>query len=166
MCSLLSSSLRDHSCVLSIVQCLTTVEVSPSLLLILLFKLSQILSVGTPSRWLFFLYVLLICPPNFLSILSDIIGYSKLTLYFPCPRWGIRIFSRKIWYLFFLISFFIINLFLLFIYLFLAALGLCCCAWVFSSCGEWGLLLVVLCRLLIVVACLVAEHGLYAHGLR
>lgn len=54
VCSLLSSSLRGHSCVLSIVQCLTTVEVSLSLLLILLFKLSQILSVGTPSRWLFF----------------------------------------------------------------------------------------------------------------
>ena len=28
--------------------------------------------------------------------------------------------------------------------LFLAALGLCCFAWVFSSCSEWGLLLVVL----------------------
>ena len=28
----------------------------------------------------------------------------------------------------------------LFIYLFLAALGLRCCAWTFSSCGEWGLL--------------------------
>ena len=23
-------------------------------------------------------------------------------------------------------------------YLFLAALGLCCCAWAFSTCGEWG----------------------------
>ena len=28
------------------------------------------------------------------------------------------------------------------IYLFLAALGLCCCAWAFSSCGERGLLFV------------------------
>ena len=26
----------------------------------------------------------------------------------------------------------------LFIYLFLTALGLCCCAWAFSSCGEPG----------------------------
>ena len=26
----------------------------------------------------------------------------------------------------------------MFIYLFLAALGLCCCAWAFSSCGERG----------------------------
>ena len=25
-------------------------------------------------------------------------------------------------------------------FFFLAMLGLCCCAWTFSSCGEWGLL--------------------------
>ena len=48
----------------------------------------------------------------------------------------------------------------LFIYLFLAALGLCCCAWAFSSCGEQGLLFIVVCGLLIVVASLVVEHGL------
>ena len=47
-----------------------------------------------------------------------------------------------------------------FIYLFLAALGLRCCAQAFSSCGERGLLFVVVCRLLIAVASLVAEHGL------
>ena len=47
-----------------------------------------------------------------------------------------------------------------FIYLFLAALGLHCCAWAFSSCGERGLLFVVVHGLLIVVASLVAEHGL------
>lgn len=45
--------LRDHILVPSIVQCLTIVEVS--LLLIVLLKLSQILSVGTPSRWFFFM---------------------------------------------------------------------------------------------------------------
>ena len=43
---------------------------------------------------------------------------------------------------------------------FLAALGLRCCTWAFFSCGEWGLLFVVVHRLLIVVASLVAEHGL------
>ena len=48
----------------------------------------------------------------------------------------------------------------LFIYLFLAALGLRCCARAFSSCGERGLLLVAVRGLLIVVASLVAEHGL------
>ena len=52
------------------------------------------------------------------------------------------------------------NLFFSFIYLFLTALGLCCCARAFSSCGERGLLFVVVCRLLIAVASLVAEHGL------
>ena len=48
----------------------------------------------------------------------------------------------------------------LFIYLFLAALGLRCCTRAFSSCGEQGLLFVAVCRLLISVASLVAEHGL------
>ena len=46
------------------------------------------------------------------------------------------------------------------IYLFLAALGLCCCAWAFSSCGEWGLLFVAVRGLLIAVAFLVVEHEL------
>ena len=39
-------------------------------------------------------------------------------------------------------------------------LDLCCCARAFSSCGEWGLLFVAVRRFLIVVASLVAEHGL------
>ena len=47
-----------------------------------------------------------------------------------------------------------------FIYLFLAALGLPCCARALSSCGEQGLLFVAVRGLLIVVASLVAEHGL------
>ena len=47
----------------------------------------------------------------------------------------------------------------LFFYLFLAALGLCCCARAFSSCGERGLLFVVVRGLLIAVASLVAERG-------
>ena len=48
----------------------------------------------------------------------------------------------------------------LFIYLFLAALGLHCCTWAFSSCGEPGLLLVAVHGLPIFVASLVAEHRL------
>ena len=52
------------------------------------------------------------------------------------------------------------HLFIYFIYLFLAALGLCCCARAFSSCGEQGLLFVAVRRLLTAVAFLVAEHGL------
>ena len=50
--------------------------------------------------------------------------------------------------------FFLIN------YLFLAALGLRCCAWAFSSCGEWGLLFVAVHGLLIAVASLVVGQGL------
>ena len=51
------------------------------------------------------------------------------------------------------------NKFIYFIYLFLAALGLCCCTRAFSGCSEWGLLFVVVRRLL-VVASLVVEHRL------
>ena len=47
-----------------------------------------------------------------------------------------------------------------FIYLFLAELGLCCWARAFSSCSERGLLFVVVRRLLIAVASLVAEQRL------
>ena len=45
-------------------------------------------------------------------------------------------------------------------FFFVAALGLRCCAQAFSSCSEWGLLLVAVRGLLIVVASLVVEHGL------
>ena len=47
-----------------------------------------------------------------------------------------------------------------FIYLFLAALGLRCCARAFSSCSERGLLFVAVRGLLTAVVSLVAEHGL------
>ena len=52
------------------------------------------------------------------------------------------------------------NKFIYFLYLFLAVLGLRCCARASSSCGERGLLLVAVSVLLIAVASLVAEHGL------
>ena len=48
----------------------------------------------------------------------------------------------------------------LFIYSFIAVLGLRFCARAFSSCGQRGLLFVAECGLLIMVASLVAEHGL------
>ena len=51
-------------------------------------------------------------------------------------------------------------LFGLFIYLFMAALGVHCCARAISSRSERGLLCVAVCGLLIAVASLVAEHGL------
>ena len=55
---------------------------------------------------------------------------------------------------------FYINKFILIVYLFLAALGLCCCARGFSGCGEWGLLFIAVSGLLIAVASLIAEPGL------
>ena len=48
----------------------------------------------------------------------------------------------------------------IFIDLLLAVLGLHCCAQAFSSCGESGLLFIVVRGLLIVVASVVVEHGL------
>ena len=42
----------------------------------------------------------------------------------------------------------------------MALLGLLCCTWAFSGCGQWGLLFVVVRVLLIEVASLVAEHRL------
>ena len=42
----------------------------------------------------------------------------------------------------------------------MAALGLHCCARAFSSCGERGLLFVVVRGFLIAVSSPVAEHGL------
>ena len=59
-------------------------------------------------------------------------------------------------YLFFHIK----KIFIYLCILFLAALDLRCCVQAFSSCGERGLLFVVVCRLLIAVASLAAEHRL------
>ena len=52
------------------------------------------------------------------------------------------------------------QIFNFYFYLFLAALGLHCYTWTFSSCGEWGLLCTAVRRLLIAAASLVAEHRL------
>ena len=43
---------------------------------------------------------------------------------------------------------------------FILFLAVRCCTWAFSSCGEQGLLFVVVHGLLIAVASLVAEHGI------
>ena len=69
--------------------------------------------------------------------------------------------------------FFFITLFICLFNLFLAALGLRCCARAFSSCGERGLLFVAVHGILLAVASLVAEHRrqgtqasvVVAHGL-
>ena len=54
----------------------------------------------------------------------------------------------------------------MFVCLFMAVLGLRCSERTFSSCGERGLLFVAVCRLLIAVPSLVAEHGLQARRLQ
>ena len=51
------------------------------------------------------------------------------------------------------------------LFIYLALLGLRCCARAFSSCGERGLLFVAVHGLLLAVASLVAEHGLQARRL-
>ena len=73
----------------------------------------------------------------------------------PC----IQVVSQAILYIVF-VYFLFFKKFIYFVYLFLAVLGLHCCPWAFSSCGEWGLLFVVVCGLLIAVASPVAERGL------
>ena len=67
-----------------------------------------------------------------------------------------RSLSEDLLFLKLLLFFIYIYLF----YLFLATLGLFCCARAFSSCGEWGLLFIVVHGLLIAVASVVAKHGL------
>ena len=72
------------------------------------------------------------------------------------------IFDQEKIYIYFRAFYFIY----LFIYLFMAALGLCCCVWAFSSFSERGLLFVAVRELLIAVASLVVEHRLQARGLQ
>ena len=67
--------------------------------------------------------------------------------------------SSGIFVIFFLF-FFLINLFI-----FLAVLGLRFCARAFSSCGEWGPLLIAVRGPLTVAASLVAEHRLQTRRL-
>ena len=56
--------------------------------------------------------------------------------------------------------------FLKFIYLFIYfwLRWVCCCVRAFSSCGEWGLLFVVVHGLLVAVVSLVAEHKLWVQA--
>ena len=81
--------------------------------------------------------------------------YSLLLLANPFQLKTTLTFRKAFLLLSYFFLFFLINLFI-----YLAVLGLHCCAQAFSSCGEQGLLFVAVCRLLIVVASLVVEHGL------
>ena len=72
---------------------------------------------------------------------------------------------NSIKHLFIYLFIYFINLFILFT-LFLAALDLRCCVWAFSSCSKWGLLFTAMHVLLIAVASIAREHGLYVRGLQ
>ena len=97
--------------------------------------------IGVRSSWFF---VLIFCLAILLIIESEIL---KFLLLLKClfPFSSVKFFFYKVIY---------------FIYLFLAALGLRCCARGFSSCGERGLLFLVVRGLLIAMASLIVEHGL------
>ena len=72
----------------------------------------------------------------------------------------------SLWNVFMLYNFPGFFFFSNFIYLlFLAVLGLRFCARAFSSCGEWGLLFISVCRPLTVAASFVAEHRLQTRRL-
>ena len=77
---------------------------------------------------------------------SVVVEWKVLYIYVKSLCSNVSLFYKKIIYFYF--------------YLFLAVLGLCCCAWAFSSCVKQGLLFVAMHGLLIVVASLVVEHGL------
>ena len=64
-----------------------------------------------------------------------------------------------------MLSPFLLNAQCLFKNVFMAALGLCCCMWAFSSFGKWGPPFTVMCRFLIVVDSVDAKHGALVCGL-
>ena len=101
--------------------------------------------------------IMVIISQQYIQILNHYVVYLKLIvvcqLYFNLK-------NKKIIYQFLLPYFFKE------IYLFLAGLGLRCCAWAFYSCNERGLLFISVLGLLMVVASLVAEHRLQARGLQ
>ena len=94
---------------------------------------------------------------------KTIAGVPVTSLVNPLTPWSMSSRATEIIqfsnFLKFVLFFNFLKINLYFIYLFLAALGLHCCTRAFSSCGERGLLFVVVRRLLIVVASVV-EHGL------
>ena len=84
-----------------------------------------------------------------MGIFLVLLGVQNCLLVFS--RYSVRIVPFVDVFFFFLINF---------IYLFLAALFLHCCRWAFPSCSERGLLFITVHGVFIVVASLVAEHGL------
>ena len=90
----------------------------------------------------------------------EMISHCSFDLHFPDNWWCWVPFHVPVGhlYVFFGKNVYSVPLLPLF-FSFLAVLGLRCCAWAFSSCGERGLLFVVVCGLLLSVVSLVVEHG-------
>ena len=98
---------------------------------------------------------------SFIKDKVTICAWVYLWAFYPVPLIYISVFVSVPYCLFFFFyTFSFLKKLIYLTYLFLAALGLHCCAWAFSSCGEWGLLFVAVHGLLVAVASLVVEHGL------
>ena len=134
---------------------------SPTMLLFIFFILAILVGV----KWDFVVFICIFLMTNRLTIFSSVlfghlcIFFGEVSIRILCPfLFYFIIFLNDCFYLF---TYLFIYLFTyLFIYLFMAVLGLRCCTRAFSSCSEWGLLFVAVHELLIVVASLVAKHGL------
>ena len=68
--------------------------------------------------------------------------------------------SGTLFFIFLQIYFYSFMYLFMYLFLFLVALGVCCCTWALSSCGEWGPLFAAVCGLPTAVASLAAEHRL------
>ena len=106
------------------------------------------LAVGSPSEYEVSLWPW-DAPPQTVGLSSTARSLSQtwdlvVNSFFQCPlsQYVTTTFLKKIYFLF------------------LAVLGLRCCAQAFSSCGQRRSLLVVVRGLLIAAASLIAEHGL------
>ena len=86
------------------------------------------------------------------QVCSSVLQLASQLLFLPNPTSSPGVVPKST-------SFFFLFIYL-FIYLFMATLGLCCCAWAFSSCSEWGLLFTAVRGVLVAVVVFVAQHRL------
>ena len=99
-------------------------------------------------------HVIMISKPSIRPLISSSAPLSNPSHFYSSIAYSLFLIAASVFLLVFLFFFNFIYFFK-----FLAALGLCCYVWAFSSCGKRGLLFIVMRGLLIAVASLV-EHGL------